>query len=152
MDDLAMWGYPGLFLSGLLAGSIIPASSEVVLTGALLLGMDKWVCLLVLTVGNLLGGMTCYYMGYLGKMEWITKYLKIKPEKLHSMQLKLNNRGTWLASLAFIPIIGNIMIVTFGLMRSNFYTVSIYMFIGKLLRYFIWIVVTLGIFDFTSKF
>lgn len=152
MDELAMWGYPGLFFSGLLAGSIVPASSEVVLTAALMMGLDKWLCLLVLSIGNLLGGMTCYYMGYLGNMEWITKYLKIKPEKLESMRLKLDKRGTWMAAFAFIPILGNLMIVTFGLMRSNFYLVSTYMFIGKVIRYFIWMAVTLGVFEVANRF
>ena len=92
--------------------------------------------------------MSCYFMGYMGKMEWITKYLKIKPEKLHQMQVKLDKRGTWLAAFAFVPILGNIMIVTFGLMRSNFYAVSVYMFIGKVLRYFLWMALTLGVFKF----
>lgn len=151
MDQLILWGYPGLFFSGFLAGSIIPASSEVVLSAALIMGLNKWSSLLLLTIGNLIGGMTCYYMGYLGKMEWITKYLKISPEKLQSMQRKLDKRGTWLAAFAFVPILGNIMIVTFGLMRSNFYTVSFYMFIGKLLRYFVWMALTLGVFEFISK-
>ncbi|MEG1380570.1 MAG: VTT domain-containing protein [Bacteroidales bacterium] len=151
MDSLALWGYPGLFFSGLLAGSIVPASSEVVLTAALMMGLNKWMCLFVLSIGNLLGGMTCYYMGYLGKMDWIVKYLKINPEKLHKMQVNLDKRGTWLAAFAFVPILGNIMIVTFGLMRSNFYAVSTYMFIGKVLRYFIWMALTLGVFEFFDK-
>lgn len=146
-----MWGYPGLFFAGLLAGSIIPASSEVVLSAALLLGMDKWACLIIVSLGNLLGGMTCYYMGYLGNLEWISKYLKIKPEKLHKMQQKLDKRGTWLASFAFIPILGNLMIVTFGLMRSNFYAVSTFMLIGKFIRYFIWMAATLGVFNLASS-
>ena len=34
------WGYPGLFISALLAGSIVPFSSEIVLLGLGKLGLD----------------------------------------------------------------------------------------------------------------
>lgn len=34
------WGYPGLFISALLAGSIVPFSSEIVLLGLVKLGLD----------------------------------------------------------------------------------------------------------------
>lgn len=41
-------------------------------------GLDAWKCVFVATLGNWLGGMTCYYMGRFGKIEWIEKYLRIK--------------------------------------------------------------------------
>ncbi len=39
------WGYPGLFISALLAGSIVPFSSEIVLLGLVKLGLDPTLCL-----------------------------------------------------------------------------------------------------------
>ena len=38
------WGYPGLFISALLAGSIVPFSSEIVLLGLVKLGLDPTLC------------------------------------------------------------------------------------------------------------
>ena len=57
------WGYPGLFISALLAGSIVPFSSEIVLLGLVKLGLDPTLCLISASLGNTAGGMTCYYMG-----------------------------------------------------------------------------------------
>ena len=54
------WGYPGLFISALLAGSIVPFSSEIVLLGLVKLGLDPTLCLISASLGNTAGGMTCY--------------------------------------------------------------------------------------------
>ena len=75
------WGIPGLFLSALLAGSIVPFSSELVLVALVEVGLSPVTCVLAAALGNTLGGMTCYYMGHLGKVDWIEKYFKVKKEK-----------------------------------------------------------------------
>ena len=131
MDQLADWGYIGMFISAFLAGSVVPANSELVMSGLLALGYDGWLLVLFATLGNLLGGMTCYYLGYLGKMEWITKYMRVKEEKVNKMHNFLEGRGAWLAVFVFVPFIGDVIIVVFGLMRSNFLIVSFAMLIGK---------------------
>ena len=93
MDKLVDWGYFGMFLSAFLAGSIVPANSEIVLSALITVGLDKWWLLLWATLGNLLGGMTCYYLGYLGKMEWITKYMRVKQEKVEKVHKFLDGKG-----------------------------------------------------------
>lgn len=145
MEQLANWGYIGMFISSFLAGSIIPANSELVMSAVLALGLNKWIVLITATIGNLLGGMTCYYLGYLGKMEWITKYMRIKEEKVIKMHRFLEGKGAWLAFFVFIPFIGDIIVVVFGLMRSNFLIVSVAMLFGKFLKYLIWMWVSLGV-------
>ena len=70
---LIEWGLPGLFISALLAGSIVPFSSELVLVALVKLGLPPIACLISATLGNTVGGMTCYYMGRLGKISWIEK-------------------------------------------------------------------------------
>ena len=79
---LIEWGLPGLFISALLAGSIVPFSSELVLVALVKLGLPPIACLISATLGNTVGGMTCYYMGRLGKISWIEKYFKVKKEKV----------------------------------------------------------------------
>ena len=147
MDQLADWGYLGMFISAFLAGSIVPANSELVMSAILALGLNKWWVLLVATLGNLLGGMTCYYLGYLGKMEWITKYMRIKQEKVEKMHRFLDGKGAWLAFFVFVPFIGDVIIVVFGLMKSNFLIVSVAMLAGKFLKYYVWMWLTLGVID-----
>lgn len=89
---LSEWGYFGLFIAAFLAGSIIPFSSEAVLGLLLIAGYDSWGCVFSATLGNWLGGVTCYYIGYLGKTEWIHTYLKIPEEKLSKATLSERER------------------------------------------------------------
>lgn len=81
MAELIEWGYIGVFIASFLAATVLPFSSEVVLTGVLFAGADYWQCMVAATLGNFLGGMSCYYLGMLGKVEWIEKYLKLDIKK-----------------------------------------------------------------------
>lgn len=132
---LMQWGYVGLFLSALLAGSILPFSSELVLAGLLGLGLNPWICLLSATIGNTLGGLTCYYMGRMGRMDWIEKHMHTDRQKLERMQRFLQGKGALMAFFAFLPVVGGVMVVALGLMRSNLPLTVVSMFTGKLLRY-----------------
>ena len=78
MEILIEYGYIGVFIAAFLAATILPFSSEVVLSGVLLTGASYTLCITAATLGNWLGGMTCYWLGLLGKKEWIIKYLKLK--------------------------------------------------------------------------
>lgn len=137
INFLIEWGYLGMFLSALLAGSAVPFSSEVVLAALLhpSTGLNPVLCVLSASAGNLLGSLTCYWLGHLGKMEWLVKYFHMKEEKIVRMQAYLNGRSAFMAFFAFMPIIGTLIAVALGFLRSNIYVVSISMFIGKLLRY-----------------
>ena len=101
------WGYAGLFLSALLAGSILPFSSELVLVALVKLGLSPTLCVLSAAVGNTVGGLTCYYMGRLGKTEWIEKYFKVKQEKVERMMRFLQGKGALMAFFAFLPFVGH---------------------------------------------
>lgn len=129
------WGYTGLFLSALLAGSVLPFSSELVLVALVKLGLNPTVCVLSAAIGNTLGGLTCYYMGRLGKTEWIEKYLRVKQEKVDRMMVFLQGKGALMAFFAFLPFVGEAIAIALGFMRSNFILTTSSMFAGKLMRY-----------------
>ena len=103
------WGYFGLFISALLAGSIIPFSSELVMIALVKVGLNPAMCVLSATLGNTIGGMTCYYMGRLGKIDWIEKYFKVKKEKVDKMQAFLQGKGALMAFFAFLPFVGELV-------------------------------------------
>lgn len=132
---LIEWGYVGLFVSALLAGSIIPFSSELVLVALVKLGLSPSLCLLAATTGNTLGGMTCYYMGRLGRIDWIEKYCHVKREKVERMQRFLSGRGALMGFFAFLPFVGGALGIALGFMRSNVLLTTLSMAAGKLLRY-----------------
>ncbi|MGL4993205.1 MAG: YqaA family protein [Bacteroidales bacterium] len=139
MIEFAEWGYIGLFIASFLAATILPFSSEVVFSALVLAGMDQWGCVFAATLGNWLGGMSCYWLGMQGKIEWIEKYLKVSEDKLNRFQSWLNKRGAWTSFFAFLPGIGDIIAVALGYMRTNVYLVSFWMLLGKFIRYVLFI-------------
>lgn len=138
MEILIEWGYIGVFIASFLAATILPFSSEVVLTGVLLAGAGYWPCIIAASIGNFLGGMSCYYLGYLGKVEWLERYLKMDMKKIRKVQAWLEGKGAWMAFFVFLPGIGDFIAVAMGYLRANIIIVGISMFIGKFLRYIIW--------------
>ncbi|MEG1838444.1 MAG: VTT domain-containing protein [Bacteroidaceae bacterium] len=139
------WGYWGLFLSALLAGSIVPFSSELVMIALVQMGLSPITCVLAATAGNTLGGMTCYWMGKLGRIEWIEKYFKVKAEKIDRMRVFLHGKGALMGFFAFLPFVGEVIAIALGFMRSNVWITFISMFIGKLLRYILMLLGLQGI-------
>ncbi len=139
------WGYIGLFLSALLAGSILPFSSEVVLTVLVQMGADPVGCLISASIGNTLGGLLCYWLGYLGNMQWIERWLKIDKEKMDKVEGFVRKRGAWMGLFGVLPWVGEVIIVLLGLMRSNIYITTVTMFIGKFVRYLLLIYAIEGV-------
>ena len=139
------WGYLGLFLSALVAGSILPFSSEVVLTVLVQMGLDPLYCLVWATAGNTIGGMICYGLGYLGNMQWIERWLGVKKEKLDKAERFVRRYGAWMALFSVLPWIGEAIVVVLGLMRSNIYYTTLAMAVGKAIRYALIILAVEGV-------
>ena len=138
MTDLIGLGYLGLFIASFLAATVVPFSSEVVFSAMVFGGLDAWKCVFVATLGNWLGGMTCYYMGRLGKIEWIEKYLRIKKEKMEKFMGKLHRYGDWFAFFSFLPGVGDVIAVASGYFRCRWWVVALSMLLGKFARYIVW--------------
>ena len=66
MEFLAEWGYIGLFLASFLAATIIPLSSEIVLSILIANNYDLSLSLFVASLGNWFGGLSSYGIGRLG--------------------------------------------------------------------------------------
>lgn len=137
LDGLAEYGYWGLLLASFLAATILPFSSEVVFTALIAAGLDLWTLIIYATIGNAAGGATCYYLGFLGKVEWLEKWFKIKPESIEKTIVKLRGKGALMGFFGFLPAIGDVMLVALGFMKANVPVVMISMIIGKFLRYLI---------------
>ncbi len=135
IDFFYKYGLFGLFLSGFLSGSIFPFNSEAVLSLMIYTGFDPKSSLIVATAGNTLGGISIYYLGYLGNIEWIEKYAKVKTEKIDAIRPKLNRYGSLAASLSFVPVIGDIIILGLGFFRTSPLSTILFMTIGKIARY-----------------
>ena len=130
------WGYWGLFLSAFVAGSILPFSSEVVMVVLVRMGLDPVWCVAAAALGNTLGGMTCYWIGTLGRTEWIAR-LGISTRQLARARKFLAGRGALMGFFAFLPTIGEAVAIVLGLMRSNPWITAGAMLTGKTLRYIV---------------
>ena len=86
MEFLAEWGYVGLFIASFLAATIIPLSSEIVLSILIANNYDLSLSLGVASLGNWLGGLSSYAIGMLGNWNFIEKYFRIKKNTI--LQLK----------------------------------------------------------------
>ena len=130
-------GLLGLFLGCLLSATVIPFSSEALLAGALLLDYSPRTVILVATFGNTIGGMSCYLLGWLCKWSWIERFLKVKEERLAKASAKVEKYGSFAALLAWLPVIGDVIALALGLMRTRVIPTTVLMFIGKGLRYIV---------------
>jgi membrane protein YqaA with SNARE-associated domain len=107
----------------------------------ILAGFNAVSCLIAATLGNMLGGISIYYLGYLGNMQWIEKYCKVKEAKIQAILPRLNKYGPLIATLSFVPVIGDVLILGLGFFRISPLFTTIFMFIGKVGRYafIIWV-------------
>lgn len=139
MDSLVAiltdYGYWGMFVSAFLAGSVFPLSSELVMLGLMAAGLDPWLLVAYGTIGNVLGSLFNYCIGMLGRMEWIERYLRVKPKDLDRARRFMAGRGAWMGFFSFLPVVGEGLTIVLGLMRANFIISLVSITLGKLLRY-----------------
>lgn len=137
VDFLQHYGLFGLFIAGFLSGSILPFNSEAVMSVLVLAGVNSFSCIVVATAGNTLGGISIFYLGYLGRIEWIEKYGKVKMEKIHAILPKLQKYGPIIGILSFVPVVGDVLILGLGFFRISPKLTMLFMFIGKAARYWL---------------
>jgi membrane protein YqaA with SNARE-associated domain len=134
MDDLAVYG--GLFVTALLAATVLPAQSEAVLgyldaTGA----HDARVLLLVATTGNVLGSVVNWVMGrYLVHFKE-RRWFPIKPAHIDRATAWFNRWGLWSLLLAWAPFIGDPLTFVAGILRVGFWPFLLLVAAGKAARY-----------------
>ncbi|MBE6443375.1 MAG: DedA family protein [Alphaproteobacteria bacterium] len=137
MDILTDLSFLGLFIISFFAATILPIGSEMFFITMLFNNFNSILCVIIASIGNWLGGMTNYYLGYLGKVELIEKYFHIPLKKIQTIKEKIYNKGAFMAFFCFLPVIGDIIGFALGFMRANILIVNISMFLGKFFRYIV---------------
>ena len=143
MEYFQELGYLGLFLSSFLSATLIPLSPEIVLSFLIVKGFNLPLSIFVATMGNWFGSIFTYFIGRIGDWKKIEKYFKIKQEKVLSFKNKIDKYGSFIAFFSWMPFLGDILALSLGFFKVNFTKVSIWMLIGKTLRF---IVVTILIY------
>ncbi|MFR9620280.1 MAG: YqaA family protein [Rikenellaceae bacterium] len=139
MEWLIEWGYLGLFIGAIVGATVFPFSSEVVLVALLTQPcINPYIAIACATAGNWIGGAISYYMGYLGRWDWMERYLGVKRERLEAQSEKVKRWGALLALMSWVPFVGDLFAVALGFYRVNFRSTAIYMLLGKGGRFVIW--------------
>ena len=139
------YGIIGLFLNSLLAATAIPLPTEI-LTSALLIGGENIILVgIVLIIGSTIGGILNYFIGFGGNK--LIKRIKKKSdvEKQEKKHNKLLDKFGWSAIFfaAWIPIIGDLILISAGVKKMKFTKFSIFMVSGKIIKTII-VVIGLG--------
>jgi len=138
MEFFYEYGLFGLFLASFLAATVLPFSSEALLTLLIANHFEVGSCIAVATLGNWLGGMSSLFIGYLGKWEWIEKYLRVKKTTIEAWHNRLYKRGALFAFFSWLPFVGDIFAIGLGVLRTNWMITAVAMLAGKFLRYLVW--------------
>lgn len=133
--DWIEYGYLGLFFGSFLAATLIPFPSEALLVTGLSLGMHPLIAITVATLGNTLGGLTNYGIGYFANNDLLLTRFGVNPERIHRWEQRSKRWGYWLGLIAWVPIIGDPMLVILGFLKSRFWPLCLTVFVGKLVRY-----------------
>lgn len=121
-SDLSLWG---LFISSLLGATLLPGGSELVLLGVLKLHPELfWPALGVGTLGNTLGGMLTFYMGWVLPQTQQLKHVE-----------KVRRYGAPVLLLAWAPLIGDALCLAAGWLRQNPWQAMLFIALGKFARY-----------------
>ncbi|WP_444914746.1 YqaA family protein [Microbulbifer sp. TRSA007] len=131
------FGFLGLFVSAFLAATILPLSSEIVLTGLLLQGLSPWALIVVATTGNVAGSLLNYALGYWASLGVIKKWLRMSEEEFVKAEQRFKKYGVFSLFFSWVPIIGDPLTVMAGVLRIRLIWFLLLVATGKCLRYLV---------------
>ena len=138
------YGIIGLFLNSLLSATAIPLPTEI-LTSALLIGGENiGLVAIVLIIGSTIGGILNYFIGFGGNKLIKKMRKKSDTEKQNEKHNKILDKFGWSAIFfaAWIPIIGDLILISAGIKKMKFVKFLIFMISGKIIKT---IIVVLGL-------
>lgn len=142
MIDLAALGT--LFASGVLAGSILPAQSELVLGALITAGRGPvWLLVAVATAGNVLGAVINYALGRSAERFRHRRWFPLSAAGWARASRLFNRCGLWTLLFSWLPVVGDGFTLIAGAARTPFWLFLVLVTIGKGGRY----VVVAGLVD-----
>ena len=136
LADLGAYG--GLFLSALVAATILPMQSEAVLAGLIVAGRQPvgWL-LLAASLGNVLGSVVNYALGRVVERFAGRRWFPASPPALARARGHYARWGRWSLLLAWAPVIGDPLTVIAGMLREPLWRFVVLVTIAKVGRYLV---------------
>jgi len=135
MEYFAELGHVGLFIAAFLAATVLPLSSEIVLSGLLLSGLSPVTLVITATTGNVLGSLVNYAFGYWASLFVVKKWLRMSEDDFVRAEQRFIKYGMVSLCFAWVPIIGDPLTVMAGVLRVRLQWFLVLVAAGKLLRY-----------------
>lgn len=130
-----MYAYILLFAWCFAASSIIPLSSEPYYT-TLIITQNKWILALIIAgCANTLGSITTFWLGKKAGELSFTKLSEANKRRYTNAQNILKKYGPISLTMAWVPIIGDILVTLAGALHLPFWKCTIWITIGKFTRY-----------------
>ena len=128
--------YFQLLIISFLAATILPLSSELVLSTMLLTdSFDKYLLLVVASFGNIFGSSVNWYLGKKILIFRDKKWFPVNEKQIAKSEMYFKKYGIWSLLLAWVPIIGDPLTVIAGILKINFFTFLLLVSISKISRY-----------------
>ena len=128
--------YFQLFIISFSAATILPLSSELVLSTMLLTdSFDKYLLLVVASFGNILGSSVNWYLGKKILIFKDKKWFPANERQIAKGEIYFKKYGIWSLLLAWVPIIGDPLTIVAGILRVKFFTFLLLISISKISRY-----------------
>ncbi|MDC9726194.1 MAG: DedA family protein [Gammaproteobacteria bacterium] len=137
MAWLAEYGLWGLGLSALLAATVLPLSSELVLSALLIAGESPSLLLMIATVANVAGSVVNYLIGRWGADTILHRWFKLSSAQTDKAELHFNRYGKWSLLFAWVPIIGDPLTLVAGMLKVNLGLFILFVTLGKASRYWL---------------
>ena len=131
-----MWIYLSLFASAFLSATLLPGSSEVVLSGLVVKQQGLlWLLWLSATVGNVLGSCVNYWLGLKMMSFQDRRWFPIKAEQIAKGQQVFDKYGVYSLLFAWLPVVGDPLTLLGGVFKVRLSLFVLLVSIGKALRY-----------------
>ncbi|HET8817237.1 MAG TPA: YqaA family protein, partial [Pseudidiomarina sp.] len=127
--------YLSIFLTALLAATILPVQSEILVVAAQQQGYNLWWLWAIASAGNTLGSVVNYVLGrYLLQFQ-DRRWFPFKPNTLEKGHWWFERYGKWSLLLAWTPFLGDPLTFIAGMLRLSFWQFLILVFVSKAGRY-----------------
>ena len=126
--------YLSLFLVAFISGSLFPLGSEALLLYDLSEGCNPFGVWSVATLGNTLGALLNYWLGYKGE-GYLERKGYLSSEKMQQARQRFKRWGGWVLLLSWAPIIGDPLTFIAGVLRYDLKRFLLIVVIAKGVRY-----------------
>jgi len=133
---LIFFSYFQLLLFSFLAATILPFSSEILLSSMYMTGSFQTINLLVIaSLGNISGSIVNWYLGKKINLYQRRKWFPVSSDRLKKSEYYFQKYGLWSLLLSWVPIIGDPITLFAGILNVRFQIFVILVSISKISRY-----------------